>query len=192
MPQLPTVFQHLRKKSRTNCRACFIWSLGAPINHRVLIVRLRLLEMLKVSLGAGTGPEAVEWGCVSGAGRGHWGVPRGVPRDPDPSPCKGTRLGGGCSNLLDAACRRLSRVETALAHQSYIWGRLGRHSGAFPPPAAVPREPPTHQYPRSPPPSPDGSGSGAVPLQPSTVLLASRGRHQLLCERYREGRNLGL
>lgn len=51
-PQLPTVFQRLCKKSRTNCQGCLIRSLGALINHWVLIFHLLLVEMLKVSLGA--------------------------------------------------------------------------------------------------------------------------------------------
>lgn len=111
------------------------------------------------------------WMWALGCPQGH----RAVPLQKDP------RLRGGCSNLLDAACPCLCKVEMEFVHQSYIWGSLGQHPGAFPPPPAIPREPPTSQHPRSPPPSPDGSRSWVVPLQPSTVLLTTRGRDQLLC-----------
>lgn len=51
LPQLSAVFQRLRKKSRANCQDCLVSSLGALINHKVLIFHLSLVEMLKVVLG---------------------------------------------------------------------------------------------------------------------------------------------
>lgn len=73
--------------------------------------------MLKVSLG-GLGPILkLLRGCVRAELAAGTGVSPGTQT---PSPCKGTRLGGGCSSFLDAACPRLSKVEPEFVHLSRI------------------------------------------------------------------------